>query len=58
MKEEDLDRLLTMARDWIHIANREAMEVLGSPEGKAKLAESNRYRMLVGAIQELRAKSS
>jgi len=41
-------------RDWQQIALREASELLGTPEGAAKLAEANRYGALADEIERLR----
>ncbi len=41
-------------RDWQQIALREASELLGTPEGAAKLVEANRYGALADEIERLR----
>lgn len=48
----DTTKLLAMARDWQAIAQREASECLGTPEGAARLAESKRYGMLMDALAQ------
>jgi hypothetical protein len=40
-------------RDWQQIALREASELLGTPEGAAKLVEANRYGALADEIDRL-----
>lgn len=51
---DSITRLLT-PRDWQSIAQREASELLGTPEGAAKLVEAKRYGMLADEIERLRA---
>lgn len=41
---------LVTARDWQAIAQREAADLLGSPEALAKLAESKRYGALADQL--------
>jgi hypothetical protein len=45
------DKLLT-PRDWQAQAQREASELLGTPEGEAKLVEAKRYGMLADALDQ------
>lgn len=52
---DDLAQRLLTPRDWQAIAQREAGELLGTPEGAAKLAEAKRYGMLADEIERLRA---
>ena len=40
-------------RDWQAMAQREASELLGTPEGAAKLAEAKRYGALADEIERL-----
>jgi hypothetical protein len=40
--------------DWANIAQREAIELLGTPEGATKLAEAKRYLMCAELIKELK----
>ena len=49
----EVNRLLT-PRDWQAMAQREASELLGTPEGAAKLAEAKRYGLLADEIERLR----
>lgn len=48
-----MNPLLT-PRDWQAQAQREAQELLGTPEGAAKLVEAKRYGMLADEIDRLR----
>lgn len=52
-----MNPLLT-PRDWQAQAQREGNELLGTPEGAAKLVEAKRYGMLVDEIDRLIAKLS
>jgi hypothetical protein len=47
-----MSRLLT-PRDWQAQAQREANELLGTPEGAAKLVEAKRYGMLADELERL-----
>lgn len=49
-----MNPLLT-PRDWQAQAQREAQELLGTPEGAAKLVEAKRYGVLADEIERLRA---
>jgi hypothetical protein len=45
--------ILTILEDWQTIALREANELLGTPEGSAKLAEARRYEFMLQAYKHL-----
>lgn len=45
---------LITPRDWQHIAQQQAIELLGTPEADAKQAEAKRYGMLADEIDRLR----
>lgn len=42
---------LLTPRDWQAQAQREAADLLGTPEGAAKLVEAKRYGMLADALE-------
>ena len=44
--------MILTPRDWQAIAQREAFDLLGTPEGAAKLAEANRYGALADVIEQ------
>lgn len=46
--------MILTPRDWQAIAQREASDLLGTPEGAAKIAEAKRYGALADEIERLR----
>ncbi len=44
--------MILTPRDWQAMAQREASELLGTPEGAAKLAEAKRYGALADVIEQ------